>query len=164
MYTDWYRTFLQALIKFTYYNSCLRLSFLYKFLVSSMSSSDRQFSRDDRWVSRTALWIFHQFLTPSPLNFLMMFMDGPLCLAQPGGYLFGWAFVMLIAAWKMTTVLCCYRFFWRWCANFRFYHWPMPHYNTIELLGRNTHLKSIYTNTWAKYLGGLFLLSRLCTR
>ena len=35
MYTNWYRTFLQALIKFTQHNSCLRLSFPYKFLVTT---------------------------------------------------------------------------------------------------------------------------------
>ena len=35
---------------------------------------------------------------PFTTKFFMLFMDGPLCLAQSGGYLFGWAFVMLIAA------------------------------------------------------------------
>ena len=33
MYTNWYRTALQALIKFTEYNSCLSLPFPCKFLV-----------------------------------------------------------------------------------------------------------------------------------
>ena len=33
MYTNWYRTLLQALIKLTYYNSCLCPSFSSKFLI-----------------------------------------------------------------------------------------------------------------------------------
>ena len=38
IYTNWYRTFLKALIKFTYYNSCLRPSFPYKFLENHLKN------------------------------------------------------------------------------------------------------------------------------
>ena len=44
MYTNWYRTLLQALIKLTYYKSCLCPSFFSKFLVGGRGQKSWKFA------------------------------------------------------------------------------------------------------------------------
>ena len=64
MYTNLYRTFIQAVIKFTLNNSCLRLSFPYKFLVYTEDPNRRY------WCSLLKsylpfCWVFFSNVTSS---------------------------------------------------------------------------------------------------
>ena len=71
MYTNWYRTFLQALIKFTKYNSCCHLSFPYKFLYQLLFSfiSLGTFTIRGKYV-QAEVKIFSILVTPSLLYVL----------------------------------------------------------------------------------------------